>query len=95
MAHTMSPFTRLHLRFRPSIAFVLLTVLMVALLVAGGASRADVLGQVAVRLCAWLLLIAGILLGVRPDWSRMRLPLILPKLQFWSKHGRHWLLRCH
>lgn len=50
----------------PSLPFALLCVLMAALWMAGGASRADALGQVVVRGVAWLLLIVGILFGERP-----------------------------
>jgi O-antigen ligase len=45
-------------RFQPSLAFVLLGLLLAALWIAGGASRGDVLGQVVVRTVAWAVLIA-------------------------------------
>lgn len=50
---------------RPSLFFVLLSVLLTVLWLAGGASRATESGQVVVRLTAWLLLIVGILFGDR------------------------------
>lgn len=57
-----------HLRdgFRPSLSSVLFLFVMVALLIGGGASRADVLGQVIVRLVASVALVAAIMLGPRP-----------------------------
>ena len=51
---------------RWSIAFLLLLSLLVALWIAGGASQPDVLGQAVARLCAWLTLVAAIVLGARP-----------------------------
>lgn len=60
-------------QFRPGAALILLIVFLGVLLVAGGASRADALGQVVVRAAAVLLLILVILLGRRPslDGTRM------------------------
>lgn len=53
-------------RFRPSVSFVLLCLLIVTLWLAGGASRGDVLGQVVVRSAAAILMAAAILFGDRP-----------------------------
>ena len=50
------------------LAFVLLIVFMLTVWAAGGASRADVLGQVVVRTIAWLTLIAIIMFLPRPVW---------------------------
>lgn len=52
---------------KPSLAMVLLVILLVALTFAGGASRGNVLGQVIVRAAAWALLIVAILFGPWPD----------------------------
>jgi len=62
--------------FRDHIALVLLVVLLVVLLFAGGASRADVLGQVVVRAVAWATLAAALLLGVRPRFVEFK-PLLI------------------
>lgn len=51
---------------RWSIAFLLLLLLLSTLLIAGGASRADVMGQAVTRGAAWLVLMTAIVLGVRP-----------------------------
>ena len=53
-------------RFTPHLPFALLAVLFGFLWLAGGASRADVMGQVIVRSVAWAILIAYILFGPRP-----------------------------
>ena len=49
--------------FRPDFPLILLVVLVVLLWVSGGASRAEVLGQVVVRAGAWTILVASILFG--------------------------------
>lgn len=49
----------------PSVPFALLVVLLAALWLAGGASRADVLGQVVVRSVAWMTVIILLLTGPR------------------------------
>lgn len=54
-------------RARPSLAFWLLSTLMVVLCLAGGASRADVMGQVVVRAFAALLLAVALLTAKRPE----------------------------
>lgn len=59
-------------RFRPSLPFILMAVLLGALWVAGGASRADALGQVVVRSVAWATLVAMILFGERPSFVQAR-----------------------
>lgn len=46
--------------------FWLLTALLLVLCIAGGASRANVMGQVVVRAAAWASLVAVILFGTRP-----------------------------
>lgn len=50
----------------PTLAFVLLCLLMATLTIAGGASRASASGQIVVRSVAWLLLLVAILFGERP-----------------------------
>ena len=57
---------RLPFRFRPSLSFALLLSLLCILWLAGGASRADALGQTLVRAAAWLAAIALLLFGERP-----------------------------
>ncbi|RYF24346.1 MAG: hypothetical protein EOO77_00155 [Oxalobacteraceae bacterium] len=57
---------RLPFRFRPSLSFALLLSLLCILWLAGGASRADALGQTVVRAAAWLAAIALLLFGERP-----------------------------
>ena len=52
---------------RPSLSFVLLCLLLGVILIAGGASMADVSGQMIVRAASWAALIAVSLGGVRPD----------------------------
>ncbi|MCJ8158854.1 O-antigen ligase [Sphingomonas sp. LaA6.9] len=62
--------------FRPGISFLLLVVLLGLVLIAGGASRADVAGQVIVRSAAWTALIVAILAGSRPSFGQSRPVLI-------------------
>lgn len=52
--------------YRWSLALVLFLLLLGTLWVAGGASHADVTGQVVTRGAAWALLVLAILLGARP-----------------------------
>lgn len=59
-------------RFRPSLSFILLAGLLGVLWLAGGASRADALGQVVVRAAAWGALVAVILFGERPILGQAR-----------------------
>lgn len=61
---------------KPSTGFVLLCVLFAALLFAGGASRADVLGQAVVRATAWGVLLFAALWGSVPDLRAVRWPLL-------------------
>lgn len=56
-------------RFTSNLSFALLTAFLVILSIAGGASRADVLGQTVVRTTAWLILIIAILFSARPQWK--------------------------
>jgi O-antigen ligase len=62
----MRTHNRLVPRFRPSLSLILLVALLIVLWVAGGASRADALGQTVVRASAWLLVIVAILFSERP-----------------------------
>lgn len=62
---------------RPSLSFVLLCLLFGIIWIAGGASRADALGQVVVRGSAWGLLIVAILFGAPLSLARVRPVLIL------------------
>lgn len=51
-----------------NISFGLLCTLLIILLVAGGASRADALGQIVVRAATWVIVIVAILFAPRPQW---------------------------
>lgn len=53
-------------RFKPDLSLALLAILLGTLWLAGGASRADALGQLIVRATAWGLLIVAALFGRRP-----------------------------
>src|SRR5690606_17172300 len=71
----MRPMTRRaisSLPFMPSLPFGLLVTLLVLLWIAGGASRADVIGQVVVRGGSWTILIAFTLFAARPSWASVR-----------------------
>lgn len=57
---------RQRLPARPSLPFVLLSLLLGALWLAGGASRGDVVGQLIVRAVAWGALVAAALVAPRP-----------------------------
>lgn len=59
-------FQRPALTFKPGLSFALLCVMLATLWLAGGASRADALGQIIVRSIAWLSLIMLALTGERP-----------------------------
>ncbi len=61
-----------HLRFRPAVAPLLFVALLAILWLAGGASRADVSGQVVVRAVSWGLLIAALILAPRPSFRTAR-----------------------
>jgi O-antigen ligase len=74
--------------FQPSLSFVLLTVFLVILWIAGGASRGDVPGQVVVRGAAWATLIVAALFAPKPVLKQeqpvlifLLLALALPVLQ--------------
>ncbi len=74
--------------FRPSLAFILLTLFLAMLWIAGGASRGDVLGQVIVRSVAWAMLVVVALFVPKPMLRPERpvlvillLALALPALQ--------------
>lgn len=56
----------------PSLSWFLLCALLGTLVLAGGSSRADVLGQVVVRAMAILVSIVAILFADRPDWRDLR-----------------------
>lgn len=60
------------LRFRPSLPFTALCVLLLALWIAGGASRADAAGQAIVRGVAAFLLAVMFLFGDRPGFGGVR-----------------------
>ncbi len=53
----------------PDRALILLTTFLAVLWLAGGASRADVMGQTITRLAAWAIAIAAILFATRPRWE--------------------------
>ncbi len=63
--------------FRPDIPLLLAIAIFVLLWVAGGASRADVIGQVIVRAGCWALLITAFLAGPRPVVAGMKPILVL------------------
>lgn len=63
------PASRLHAMFRPSLTLLLFGVVVVSLWVAGGASRADALGQTAVRTVAWASLLVAIIFGSRDAFA--------------------------
>ncbi len=60
----------------PGPAFLILCALLAAVWIAGGGSRADVIGQVVVRGATWLLAIVAVFAGVRPAPSTLR-PVLL------------------
>lgn len=57
--------------FAALLSFWMLAGFLVILWIAGGASRADVSGQVVTRFFAWLLLIAYVVLSPRFEWRRV------------------------
>jgi O-antigen ligase len=59
-------------RFAPDLAFALFAAFLVFLWIAGGASRADVIGQVITRGVAWSILLVFILLAPRPHLTNVR-----------------------
>lgn len=64
--------TRFSYFARPSLPLALIVSLMALLLIAGGASRGDVLGQSIVRAGAFLAMAITILFGPKPDFSGVR-----------------------
>lgn len=63
-------------RLFPGPAFLILCVLLAIAWLAGGGSRADLMGQVVVRSATWALAILAICIGVRPAPSAVR-PVLL------------------
>lgn len=62
----------------PGPAFLILCGLLAAIWIAGGGSRADLIGQVVVRSATWVLAIVAIFVGVRPaPWAFRPVFLIL------------------
>lgn len=59
------------------LSFWLLIAFLAILWVAGGASRADVLGQSVVRFSAWSIIVVAILTLPRVDWRAIREPTII------------------
>lgn len=59
------------------LSFILLTVFLAVLWLAGGASRPDVIGQVLTRTAAWACLIVAVLFSGRPQLSSVRPPLVI------------------
>ncbi|WP_341860066.1 O-antigen ligase family protein [Qipengyuania sp. GPGPB31] len=60
-----------------TLSFWLLVAFLVILWVAGGASRADVLGQAVVRFFAWSILVVAIFTLPRVDWRVVKEPAII------------------
>jgi O-antigen ligase len=60
------------MRFRPSLPFGLLVAFLIVLWIAGGASRADAIGQIVARSAAFICLVAMILFGERPRFASTR-----------------------
>lgn len=56
----------------PDLSLVLMGAMLILVWIAGGASRADVMGQVVVRAGGWAIMIATILAGPRPVFSSIR-----------------------
>ena len=60
-------------RIGPYATFILLVILLAGLWIAGGASRADAIGQALVRIVAWVILIITILVVPRSRWTSKHL----------------------
>ncbi len=60
-----------------TLSFWLLVAFLAILWVAGGASRADVLGQAVVRFSAWSIIVVAILALSRVDWRAVKEPAII------------------
>lgn len=94
-------------RYRPGLAFVFLAALMLLLLLAGGASRENVLGQAVVRAGAWMAIVGTVLFthgplrGNRAIWlillSALAIPLLqlvpLPPIWWQELPGREFILQ--
>lgn len=83
---------------RANIGFLLLCGLLPIIWLTGGASRADVLGQVVVRAIAWVALIAACLIapmprsqGIRPVIVLLVLAILLPLAQLIPLPPQWWL----
>ena len=63
--------------FPVSTALILIAVLMLLLWIAGGASREDALGQLVVRVGAWLLIAVAAFVAPRPNFTDIRHALVL------------------
>lgn len=61
----------------PSLSLTLLLLLLCVLWLAGGASRADALGQVVVRACSWAALVAAVLFSRRLSWVGIKPVLVI------------------
>lgn len=84
--------------FRPDISLILAIVLIVILWVAGGASRADAMGQVVVRAGCWAILVIAILAAPRPSLTGVRpvallltAAIVLPLVQLIPLPPAWWL----
>jgi O-antigen ligase len=60
-----------------SLSWILLCILLAMLVLAGGSARADAVGQVFVRATAAIVMIAGLLLGGRPQFAPLKPVLVL------------------
>ena len=60
-----------------TLSFWLLIAFLAILWIAGGASRADVLGQSVVRFSAWTIIVVAILALPRVDWRAVKEPAII------------------
>ncbi|MFL0415822.1 O-antigen ligase family protein [Sphingomonas sp. 179-A 2A2 NHS] len=63
--------------FRPDFSLILISLVFALLWIAGGASRADTLGQVVVRAGSWAILIVAVLFGPRPALRNVRFVFLL------------------
>lgn len=84
--------------FRPDTSLILAIILIVILWVAGGASRADAMGQVVVRASCWAILVVAILaaprptlVGARPVAFLLAAAILLPLVQLIPLPPAWWL----
>lgn len=70
----MSEHVRRRLASRLDLFFILFCLLFAAVWLAGGASRADALGQVVVRFAAWAAIVAIVMMGRWSSWREARFP---------------------